>query len=431
RAASPWPEVIPGARGRFSNALAQQDADAMARLYHNNGFADATVTPVVMRDYRGKPHHIAVEFRVVEGAQVTVQGVTLAGASAAHQAELRGLLTTAPGQPYSPDNVAADRNTILTYYYNQGYQNATCEARATPAGDDGDQDVAFTINEGKVETIHRVLVTGARFVRRNVIAHDLTLTPGRPLSQQAMLQSQQQLYDSGLFTSASVVTANPEGSATAKDVYVNVNEARRYTFSEGIGLQVQGGTGGAPDLRDVLGHTGFSPLLSFDATRTAMTGRPQTLSFKSTYGTLQKRAVLGYDVPNLLNHPSLQGDLTAFYDDTFDIRTFRAIREQAGFQLEQTINSAVGWTYNVDYRRVRVLSPLVAPQEIPILSQPVEVAEVAANYHRDFRDDPLDTHRGSYNSLSISLDKSYGAGFADFTRVGYENHWYHPINRGG
>src|SRR6185437_11711448 len=139
------------------------------------------------------------------------------------------------------------------------------------------------------------------FVHRNVIADALELQPGQPLSQWAMLQTQRKLYDSGLFTSASVVTRNPEGAENSKDVYVIVNEARRYTFSEGVGLQVQSGTGGQADLGDVLGHTGYSPLFSFDATRTAMTGRDQTLSFRSTYGTLQKRAVLGYDMPSFLN----------------------------------------------------------------------------------------------------------------------------------
>ena len=435
RTTSPWPRFVPGARGRFSTSLAQGDAAAIAALYQRNGFADATVEPVIDRAYQGRANHIAVVFRVREGPQTLVRRLHIVGASAANQAAIAAQLTTAPGQPFSEANLAQDRNAILTYYYNAGYQGATCNAQATevdpapPAAPA--QDVTFTVHEGQVQTVHQVFIAGNHFVHRNVIAHALQLHPGQPLSQSALLQTQRLLYDSGLFTSASVVPSDPDGAELAKDVLVSVNEARRYTFREGIGVQVQGGTGGSPDLRDILGHTGYSPLFSFDVTRTAMTGRAQTLSLKSSYGSLQKRAVLGYDLPNFLNHSALRADLTTFYDDTFDIRTFRAVREQAGFQLEQTLGPGVGWTYNFDYRRVRVISPLVAPQEIPILSQPVQVAELAANYRRDRRDDPLDTHRGSYNSVQFALAKSYGDGFANFARIDLQNHWYHPLNADG
>src|SRR6185312_10964083 len=131
------------------------------------------------------------------------------------------------------------------------------------------------------------------------------------------------------------------------------------------------------------------------------------------------------------DHSSWRADLTTFYDDTFDVRTFRAIREQAGIQLEHTLTPSVGWTYNFDYRRVKVLSPQVAPQEIPVLSQPVQVGALSATYHRDRRDDPLDTTRGSFNSVQFGLAKTFGAGFANFGRVVLQNRWYHPLNQEG
>ncbi len=431
RANSPWPDFVPGARGRFSGSLAQGDAEAIAQLYRSNGFAAVAVHPIINNAYRGAPNHVAVDFQIDEGPQTRVRDVHLDGASAANSAALRQLLMTAPGQPFAPASVASDRNAILTYYYNSGFQNATCAAQSNPAPAANQQDVTFTISEGAPQTIHQVFIDGNHYVHRNVIAHDLSFQPGQPLSQMELLDSQRQLYDSGLFTSAAIAPANPDGAILNKDVYVTVNEARRYTFSEGIGLQVQGGTGGDASLRDVLGHTGYSPLFSFDATRTAMTGRDQTLSLKSTYGTLQKRAVLGYDMPDFLDRSWLRADWTTFYDDTFDIRTFRAIREQAGVQFEQSLGSAAGLTYTLEYHRVRVLSPLVAPQEIPILSQPVQVAELAATYHRDHRDDPLDTHSGSYNSLQFGVDQSYGQGFADFGRTVFQNRWYRPLGKEG
>ncbi|MGH9481163.1 MAG: POTRA domain-containing protein [Terriglobales bacterium] len=435
RAASRWPGFVPNARGRFSGAMAQADSDTIAQLYRNNGFASAHVTSEVDRAYNGQPNHIAVTYRISEGPQTLVRHLQVAGVSPANRIALDALLVTAPGQPYAEANLAADRNTILTYYFNAGYQDANCTAQAAAvdptSGGGAEEDVTFTVQEGTVQTIHEVYIAGNHFVRRNVVAHYLQLQPGAPLSQLDMLQSQRALYDSGLFTGAAVVPRDPGGSERSKDIFVAVNEARRYTFSEGVGLQVQGGTGGAASLNNVLGQTGYSPLLSFDVTRIAFTGRPQTISLRSTYSTLQKRAVLGYDLPDFLNHSNWRADVTTFYDDTFDIRTFRAIRVQGGVQLEQTLDPTLGITYNLDYRHVRVLSPFVAPQEIPILSQPEQVAEFAATLHRDRRDDPLDTHRGTYNSLQLGVAKSFGDGFANFGRMVVQNRWYHPISADG
>ncbi|MGH9468356.1 MAG: POTRA domain-containing protein [Terriglobales bacterium] len=430
-----WPSFLPGAHGSYSAELAQEDAAAITRLYRNNGFEDVQVTPLVRRDFRGKLDHIGVTFQIEEGAQSRVGQVRIIGASARQAAALRELLRTRPQQPYAPATTASDRTAILTYFYNAGYQQAQCtvetaDADPAPGADTPPvAEVTFRIEPGAEETIHQVLITGYDHVHRSFIAQRLALAPGQPLSQLALLDSQRALYNTGLFTSASVVVRNQEGSERAKDVYVSVQEAERYTFSEGVGLQVQGGTGGAA--RDILGSTGYSPLLSFDVTRNAVGGRDQTLALRSTYGTLEKRALLSYDIPQFLNHRRWQAEVNTFYDDTFDVRTFRAISEQAGVQFTEALNPYAGWDYDLDFRRVRVLSPQVAPQQIPILSQPVEVAEFAATYHRDHRDNPVDTHRGNFNSLQMAIAKSYGPGFADFSRLDFENHSYYPLGASG
>lgn len=433
RTASPWLGALPGARGRFSSAQAQSDAAALEQLYRRNGFEQVAVSPELERDRRGRGWRVTVVFHIDEGPQTLVRNRRIAGASPQQLAALQELVETQPGQPFSAAAVAADRNAILSYYFDHGYQDATCQAEVTPvdAGAGTENDVAFIIDAGERLRVHRVLIAGERDVRRNVIADRVALRPGASLSQSDMLATQSRLYDTGLFTGVQVATRNPDGSEPDKDVLVTVQEARRWTFSEGVGLQIQSGTGGAPNLRDVLGHTGFSPLFSFDVTRTAVGGRAQTLSFRSTYGTLQKRAVLGYTFSDFLHHASLRTGGTAFYDDTYDVRTFRAIREQAGWQLEQSLQPGEGWTYGLNWQRVRVLSPLVAPAEVGLLSQPVQMGEFSATYTLDHRDNPLDTHRGVYDSIEWSLTKTFQPQFASFGRLDWQTHWYRPLGREG
>lgn len=434
------PDIIPGARGRFSDALVQADANSISDLYQANGFSKVMVKPEINRAYQGKSNHIEVIFGIQEGPQLLVRNLKIEGNQKISNAQIEGLLTTSPSQPFSQINVATDRDSILSYYYNNGFQQAQCTSQTKSVPGKNLVDVTYRIEEGPLQTVNRVFITGERFVRTNVIGHQVRLKPGQPLSQVQMLNTQRGLYDLGLFTDVTVVPQNPMGLDQSKNVVVGVHETRRYTFAEGVGMQVQNGTGGSHELQNLLGSTRFSPLLSFDVTRLAFTGREQTLSFKSRYGALQKRAVLSYDVPRLLNHPNLKADVSALYDDTFDVNTFRSIRQQGGVQLEQKRSSFLRMLYRFDFRRVRVLDPLVAPQNIPLYSAPVAIAQGSVNLIRDRRDDPLNTTRGQYDTIGLSLAKSFPSTqlgsnipteFADFSRLTFQDAWYHPLGSKG
>jgi len=431
------PDFIPGVRGRFSDALVQSDASSIADLYRANGFSKVQVKPVVNRNYQGKPNHIEVVFQINEGPQSLVRELHIVGNHQIVASQLESLLTTAPSQPFSQINVATDRDSILSFYYNHGFQQAQCTSKVTPVPGKNQLDVTYRIEEGPAQTVNRVFITGQRFVRTNVIGHRVQLKPGQPLSQVSMLDTQRGLYDLGLFTDVSVVPQNPMGLDSSKNVVVSVHETRRYTFAEGVGIQIQSGTGGPHQLQNLLGTTRYSPLLSFDVTRLAFTGREQTLSFKGRYGSLQKRAVLAYDVPRLLNHPSLKGNLTAMYDDTFDVNTFQSIRQQGGLLIDQQRSSTTHLLYRMDLRRVKVLNPLVAPQDIPLFSAPVSIMMGSVNLIQDRRDDPLDTKHGIYNTIDLGLAKSFPTTalgsttpthFANFARAILQNATYYPLD---
>lgn len=421
------PNLVPGARGEFSNPLLAADAKSIGDLYRANGFDGVTVEPSVNRSYRGRPGHIQVIYRIHEGPQTLVRNLTIVGAQAVSPATLENLLTTAPGQPYSSINLALDRDAILTYYANAGFPAADCNSVATPVAGSSRVDVSYTITEGVRQTVNRVYLAGYQDIRPSVIGRQIQVAPGQPLSQSKLLASQRNLFDTGLFTDAAVVAQDPDGQQDSKNVLVAVTEARRYTFQEGVGLQIQPGTGGSQ--QNVLGTTGYSPLLEFNVTRIGVGGRNQDLEFHSDYGTLQKRGELTYAIPQLLNLDDWKSSLSALYDDTFDVRTYRAITEQATLEFDQALSNVARWSYTIDYRRVRVLDPLVSPDEIPILSRPDLVAGGAATYIRDHRNDALDTQRGNYNTFSLGADKGFGG--ADFGRVTAQDATYTPLDSSG
>ena len=55
------------------------------------------------------------------------------------------------------------------------------------------------------------------------------------------MNTQTRLYDLGIFSQVDTAVQNPEGADPQKNVLVQVREAKRYTFTYGLGLEFQTG----------------------------------------------------------------------------------------------------------------------------------------------------------------------------------------------
>src|SRR5437762_3405933 len=166
----------------------------------------------------------------------------------------------------------------------------------------------------------------------------MAIHSGEPLSQEQMLESQRRLYDLGIFNAVEMAVQNPEGGATQKNVNFQLVEARRYTFTYGIGFEVQ--TGQPASSSAPQGDTGASARVSFDVTRLNFRGRDHTITLQTQYGNLQKRVLVSYEEPRWLDFKNLTLNITGFYDDTFDIRTFEAKRLEGSAEIKQIKNKA-------------------------------------------------------------------------------------------
>ncbi len=73
-------------------------------------------------------------------------------------------------------------------------------------------------------------------------------------------------------------------------------------------------------------------------------------------------------------------------------------------QLAQKLSRANTMQYRYTFRKVNILgTPLVSPELIPLLSQPVRVGFFSASFIQDRRDDPIDSHHGIYTSIDLAV----------------------------
>ena len=102
-------------------------------------------------------------------------------------------------------------------------------------------DVTYTIHPGDQIIVDQVFTAGMNHTRPFIVQREIQMKPGDPLSQVDMLTTQQRLYDLGIFSQVDTAVQNPESSEREKNVLVNVQEAKRYTFNYGVGLEIQTG----------------------------------------------------------------------------------------------------------------------------------------------------------------------------------------------
>ncbi len=416
--------------GRFSQRLLTEDLASIKYLYESNGFLDVKVTSDVQENYEGRPEKIAVLIKIEEGPQTLVNSLEIVGNHNYPLGRLEQLVSSVPNQPYSDANVGDDRDNITLFYYNHGFPNVQFEAAANPLPNDPQRmNVVYTITEGQQVFVDRVIVSGLEFTRPYVVDRQMRIHDDDPLSQNRMVDSQRRLYNLGLFNEVDMAVQNPEGQEPSKDVLFNLQEAKRWTFRYGGGIEFA--TGNIPTTSNPQGSTGVSPDGVLEITRLNMFGRDQTLSFRMRLGLLTRRALVSYDAPRLFNREKWRFTATAFYDNEADVNTFTSQRLDGTLQAEQKYSRTTTLLYRLSYQRVSIDpdSLVIDPVLISLYSKPVLLAIPSFTYLRDTRDDPIDSHKGSYNLVDLGLATSALGSQANFGKVLLQNTTYYTFKK--
>ena len=418
-------------QGRFGSRLLEQDEASIRDLYRSNGFLDVKISHRVESAVQGKPNDEGVFLEIDEGPQTLVARIEFEGVNPERLDYVRSLLQTQEGQPYSEQSAGADRDLILNEYFNTGYSAASVEGVVQPAAEPHRMVVKFTVVEGRQLFVRRVMLGGLRTTDPMLIQQRLQLTSGAPLSQGAMLDTQRRLYDLGIFARVDVAVQNPEGSEQSKLVLYQVEEARRWSVSGGVGAEITRIGGGIRSFDSPAGGNGFSPRVSLGVARSNLFGVGHTAALQTRLSSIQQRVLASYLAPQFRDSDRLSLTFNALFDDSRNVRTFNSRRWEGSVQLGQRLTRANSMQYRLTYRRVSVdQSTLkIEPQLIPLLSQPVRIGIASLTFIQDRRDDPVDARKGWYSTLDAGVSLRAFTSASDFWRLLGRNSSYHRLSR--
>ena len=416
--------------GRFSTDYLEKDLNAIRDLYRSSGFREVEVTSQVIDDYERREGQIAVVINITEGPQWFVSKLDIQGVSPDDRSYLTSILHSTEGQPYSDFNVATDRDNILDFYYNNGYPTAKFDFVAAPDPATQRVELQFNVTPGPRAYVREVVVSGLDRTKPDLVDRRISLKSGAPLSQDQMSESQRRLYDLGIFSRVDTAIQNPEGEEPNKDVLYSLDEAHRYSINVGVGAEIARIGGGATSFDAPAGTTGFSPRVSFGIDRLNFLGLGHRVSLQTRVSTLEQRALGTYVLPQFEGDPKSNLQFAALFDISRDVRTFSARREEGSVQFGRKLSKANSAQFRVAFREVNILgTPLITPELIPLLSQPVRVGLLGASFILDRRDDPVDAHRGIYTTIDLSLASKGLGSQTGFGRALVRNASYHRLTK--
>jgi outer membrane protein assembly complex protein YaeT len=414
--------------GRYSQALLERDLQSIQDLYASNGFLNAKATNRTEDNYQGKRNHLAVFIKIIEGPQTLVSKLSVEGLPAADAKFVNTILHSVPGQPFSDVNVAADRDNVLNYFYDNGFLNATFDYEVIPSEESNRVNLRFIVNPGTQRFVRDVLVGGLVTTKPRLVFNRMELHPGDPLSLAKDTDTERRLYDLGVFARVDTAIQNPDGKEASKYVLYELDEARRYSVNVGVGAEF-GRIGGGYTLDAPAGAAGFSPRLTLGVSRLNFDGLGHIISLQSEVSNFEQRIGLNYIAPQFTGNRNLSLTFGALYDSSHDVRTFSAIRREASVQLAQKVSKADTFQYRLSFRRVTQTDLLIDPLLVPLLAQPVRIGMMGVSFIQDKRDDPADAHRGVYTTVDASYAAKFLASQTEFTRLTFRNSSYYPITR--
>ena len=439
--------------GTYSQALITADIHALQALYQNNGFSQIKIASETHSDtqgkasMKGKPQPMAVVYRIAEGDQQRVGAVSLQGAEKSDTAKLLKGLNTTAGQLLSPQNLAGDRDDLLNDYLSRGFDQVRIEiVQQTETEDASKVDVTFRIHEGQQVFVRKVLLSGLEYTRPQTVAKAITLHPGDPLNETALAETQRNMYEFALFNEVDTAVVNPTGGETYKTILLQASEARRWALTYGGGFEVQTGTpqnncGKDSSIRTYsCGNTpSVSPRVLIDITRNSLFGREQSASLRGTYGLLEQKIDLLYQVPHFYGHQNLGLTVSGGYAKSLDVTTYVSQKFESGMRWTERfetpgsfLSKANTLIYEFDFRVIKVDKDnlQVASVELDPLATAQTVTGPSLTWIRDTRDSPLDAHRGTYSSFQEFLSSASFGAKVQFNRLDLSNSSFYSFDKG-
>ncbi len=441
-----------GEKRYFDELEFRRDVLRIAVLYKRSGYSDVKIDTLVRRTNGD----VYITFRIKEGPPILVDSLAVSGLDSLPEGTRRGVLVDLPlrqGHPFNRFLMQGSADSIEQRLENRGYPEAKVFTGFESNQEHHTAIVTLDVQPGGRAVFGAVRVEGTQRLDPVVAQNLLQARTGRRFSEDALLQSQRNLYKSDLVSSTTVTidSAHYSAGADSVPVLVRLTESKPYRVRAGIGYATQEcfRTSAGWTIRNFLG-SGRLLELSGRMSRLGV-GRPFDFGFDNNICRGSREDTVGsakvnYNLTATLRRPAFLSPqntlaLSLFSERRSEFKVY--LREDFGASVELSRETPrrrlpISLSYTLSYGRTEATSAsfcaffnACTPDVIDQLRQRRLLAALSGRISQPHANSPIDPTRGSNASLEATwASRLIGSSpLQQFTRVFAEVAWYRPLSQ--
>ena len=399
---------------RLNPDVLQRDIATLEATYHSNGFLEAKVGLKELVKLEGGTF-VNIVIQVTENEPTRVESVIFHHTGIISDKDLRKNLLLEKGDPYNPSLVGSDVSTIKLKYFDKGYLAVVVRDSVDVQG--RSVWIHYSIDPGPLITIRSINIVGNRLTKRSIVEKEITVRVGQVFSLKDAVETQRNLFETGLFNEADVIPENLDIKTRTVAILVRVRERKTAYFEVGFGVgNIVGSrvTAGWGD-RNLFG-----------------TGRTLRFGLEYAFAIFPRGQEFNELDPRVRYYR---------YDLTFAQRRILGTKVLAGVtafrEKDATVENLVVWTNGLGIgggRRVTRNTELLAGFTLERIRNLNIAGETRENTHSispslqfDTRDFVLDPTRGAYRDIGLVVAGGILGGDNDFYTISSTVQRYWPV----
>ncbi|MBA3258685.1 MAG: BamA/TamA family outer membrane protein, partial [Gemmatimonadales bacterium] len=442
-----------GEKRYFDEQEFRRDVVRLDVLYRRSGFPTAEVDTTVRRTEQG----VFITFTIEEGEPTRLRALEVPGIDSLPEWLQRLALRDLPlqvGDPFNRYAMQASADSITARLRDRGYPNARVFTAFETDRNAGTAMVQLETVPGERAVIGDVRVVGAQRIEPSLARNLLVARPGRRYSQNELVLSQRNLYDSDLYRYATVTidSAAYEPGADSVPLLVQVSEAKPRRIRGGLGYGTddcfRGSLGWTS--RNFLGSNGRILDLTSRISKVGV-GDPFDWGMAENICSTSRDDSVGSAQVNYNLGASLRRPAFLSPNNTLAVSVYTERRSEFKVYLRRETGTTVtlsrqsprrrfplSLSYNLSYGRTEATDAsfcasfnACTPDVVNLLRQSRVLATLTGSATLPRVNNPVDPSRGSVKSLEVTLSSRLlgSAPFQQFTRIVGDAAWYRPLTR--
>ncbi len=218
---------------RLDRDALRRDVGSLQAFYRTSGFLEATVR-VDRLSLLENGTFVDIVIQIDEGVPTRVKFVSFQGYEPIAEDKLIRGLRLKPGVPFNPSLVNGDIYSIKRKYFDKGY--VAVEVVDSVAVNGKEVNLRYRISPGPVITVRRISITGNRLTKTHIVEREIVIKEGETFRLSKAIETQRNLFETGLFTEAEIIPENLDVESRTVDVLVRVREKKSAYFEIGFGV---------------------------------------------------------------------------------------------------------------------------------------------------------------------------------------------------